>query len=67
MPLSISQDTPIESVDPQLLANEFTYHGVDCKVSTSTKVALGSFLDAEEPDILVTGSLYAVSEVSLES
>lgn len=58
-----SQDTPIESIAPGVLAQEFAKHGITATEQPTIAMAADQLIDAHEPGILVTGSLYAVGEV----
>ena len=58
----VSQDTPIRSVEPQLLQGSFEKSGIRCQVKSTIEQAVTYALDSKAPYILVTGSLYAVSE-----
>lgn len=59
----LSQDTPIESIEPGVLAQEFAKYGIEVTEQPTVTAAVDFLIDADEPDILVTGSLYAVAEV----
>lgn len=56
------QDAPIRSIDPGVLADEFP-DDIDASIADSLETAVDQLVQAGEPHILVTGSLYAASEL----
>lgn len=63
VPLKAGGDMPIEYVAPEELAEEFTRYGVGTETVGSAKEALAILTGQADENILVTGSLYLVSEV----
>lgn len=61
--LHTSQDVRIISVDSSTLAAECQKYGIPCREQPSVSEAVDLLIDENEPDILVTGSLYAVAEL----
>jgi dihydrofolate synthase/folylpolyglutamate synthase len=59
----LSQDVPIRSVDPDLLIKEFGKYGVECDEYPTVAKAVDAFINQNEQHILVTGSLYSLSQV----
>lgn len=57
----LSQDAPIQSVDPALIQAKFTSNGIVCTQADSVPQAVNQFVDESVPFVLVTGSLYALS------
>ena len=59
----LSQDLPIRSIDPDQLINEFSKYGVVCEERPTIAEAVDALIDEREQSILVTGSLYSMSQV----
>ena len=59
----LSQDTPIVAIEPEVLALAFARHGIQVIQQPTVAAAVDMLIDDNEPDILVTGSLYAVAEL----
>lgn len=59
----LSQDVPIRSVDPSLLISEFGKYNVECDERPTVAGAVDALIDEHELYILVTGSLYSLSQV----
>lgn len=62
--LTGSQDSVIESVETNTIAQEFHQNGVDdVSVEKDAKKALATLLEADSEVVIVTGSLYLVAEM----
>lgn len=64
VPLHEDQDMHNSSVPTELLAAEFMKYNIPCETETSVNSAITTLTAENEVDILVTGSLYVVAEVS---
>lgn len=60
----LNQDTPVQSIHPSILVNEFQRHNIECTEQPTIAAAVDALIDENERYILVTGSLYALSQVS---
>lgn len=60
---TLSQDTPITAIDADVLAEEYRKHQIDATTASTVAEALDMHVAAGEELILVTGSLYAASEL----
>ncbi len=63
VPLKPGSDMPIESAALEELSAEFSRHNVPVMSASSGKEALDRLVDRSDTPILVTGSLYLVSEI----
>ena len=59
----LSQDLPIRSIDPSVLRSEFGKYNIQCDEKPTVAASVDAFIDQHERHILVTGSLYSLSQV----
>ena len=58
-----NQDTPINSMDPQILAEAFRAENVPTEVIEDPKQAFKALLASKQPVCLVTGSFYLLGQI----
>ncbi len=59
----LSQDTPLHSMDPKILADAFKASGQECQIIPDPQQAYKTLLASPEPVLVVTGSFYLLSQI----
>ncbi|PIZ62427.1 hypothetical protein COY17_02485 [Candidatus Saccharibacteria bacterium CG_4_10_14_0_2_um_filter_52_9] len=58
-----SQDLPVRSMDPEVLAAAFTVAGVDAQSFADQKEAVQALLESPQDVLIITGSFYLLSQI----
>ncbi len=58
-----TQDLPIHSMDPVVLAEAFSKAGVPAKAISDQQAAVQALLDSPEDTLIITGSFYLISQI----
>lgn len=58
-----TQDLPVQSLDPAMLAKEFQAQGIDAQVIPDQMKALKALLQAPDTVVVITGSFYLLSQL----